>query len=88
MCYIHEEVLRLLTVLKKESMISHENCDCTCEFCAEGFCRCVFNDDMDFYWYMRHLLCTPGHLTSTTKRNLFQPRYVLVLKAVYRFGVF
>ena len=41
---------------QKVSMIAHENCDCTCQFCAEGFCRCVFNDEMDFYWYMRHLL--------------------------------
>ena len=37
-CYVHKAVLMLLTVLKKESMVTHENCTCTYEFCAEGFC--------------------------------------------------
>ena len=76
-CYVHEEMLRLLTVLKKESMVAHENCDCQCEFCADGFCNQVFTDDMDFYWFMRHMLCVPGKLHSQTSRNLFKPRYAL-----------
>ena len=46
--YTHEEVLRFLTVLKKESLVVHGNCNCTCQFCAEGFCQCVFHDDLDF----------------------------------------
>ena len=78
-CYIHEEVFRLLNVLQKESMLAHENCQCNCDFCAEGFCKCIFNDDMDFYWYMRHLLCVPTKLHSMTSRNVFKPRYMILV---------
>ena len=60
-------------------MLAHENCQCNCDFCAEGFCKCIFNDDMDFYWYMRHLLCVPTKLHSMTSRNLFKPRYMIVV---------
>ena len=70
-CYIHEEFNRLLQVLKKNSIVSHENCNCTCHFCASGNCHCVFTSDMDLYWFMRHCLCT-----FTTPQNLFPPRYL------------
>ena len=39
-------------------------------------CRCVFTFDMDSYWFMRHVLCTPSKLHSQTSRNLFPPRYI------------
>ena len=32
-CYIHEDFNKLLQVLKKDAVVSHENCDCTCSFC-------------------------------------------------------
>ena len=76
-CYIHEEFKRLLHVLKKDSMVAHENCTCTCGFCADGNCKVVFESDMDLYWCMRHLLCPPAKLYSQTSRNLFPPRYCL-----------
>ena len=41
-CYIHEAVLRLMTFLKKESMVAHEDCTCNCEFCADGCCNVFF----------------------------------------------
>ena len=74
-CYIHEEFNWLLRVLKNDSIVAHENCDCTSPFCASGNCRCVFTSDMDLYWFIRHLLCTPTRLHSQTSRNLFPPRY-------------
>ena len=52
--YIHEEFCRLLNVLKN-SMVADENCLCECEFCSQGFCKCVFKTDMDLYWFMRHV---------------------------------
>ena len=75
-CYIHEEFnsYRLLQVLKKDSVVSHKNCDCTCPFCIAGNRRCVFSSDMYLYWFMRHVLCTPSKLHSQTSRNLFPPR--------------
>ena len=73
-CYIHEEFNRLLQVLKKDSVVSHENCDCTCPFCIAGNCRCVLTSDLDLYWFMRHMMCTPSKLHSKTSRNLFPPR--------------
>ena len=72
-CYIHEEFNRLLQVLKKDSVVSHENCDCTCPFYVAGNCRCVFTSDMDLYWFTRHMMCTPSKLHSKTSRNLFPP---------------
>ena len=75
-CYIHEEFNRLLQVLKKDSVVSHENCDCTCPFCVAGNCRCVFTSDMDLYWFTRHMMCTPSKLHSKTSRNLFPPRCI------------
>ena len=75
-CYIHEEFNRLLQVLKKDSIVSHENCDCICPFCIAGNCRCVFTSDMDLYWFMRHMMCTPSKLHSKTSRNLFPPRCI------------
>ena len=65
----------MLQVLKKDSMVAHENCKCTCTFCALGGCKCVFETDMDMYWFMRHVLCAPDKLHSQTSRNLFPPRY-------------
>ena len=76
-CCIHEEFKRLLHVLKKDSMVAHESCTCTCGFCADGNCKVVFESDMDLYWCMRHLLCPPAKLYSQTSRNLFPPRYCL-----------
>ena len=78
-CYIHEEFNRMLQVLKKDSMVAHENCKCTCTFCALGGCKCVFETDMDMYWFMRHVLCAPDKLHSQTSRNLFPPRYNIPL---------
>ena len=73
---IHEEFNRLLQVLKKDSVVSHKNCDCTCPFCVAGNCRCVFTSDMDLYWFTRHMMCTPSKLHSKTSRNLFPPRCI------------
>ena len=75
-CYIHEQFNRLLQVLKKDSVVSHDNCDCTCPFCVAGNCRCVFTSDMDLYWFTRHMMCTPSKLHSKTSRNLFPPRCI------------
>ena len=75
--YIHEEFKRLLHVLKKDSMVAHESCTCTCGFCADGNCKVVFESDMDLYWCMRHLLCPPAKLYSQTSRNLFPPSFCL-----------
>jgi hypothetical protein len=76
-CYIHEEFFRLLQVLKKDSLIAHENCNCNCEFCRDGKCAEILSKEMDLYWFMHHLLCTPMKLHSGTSHNLFQPRYTV-----------
>ena len=73
-CYIHEEFNRLLHVLKKDSLVAHENCDCACAFCAGGSCNQVFDSDMDLYWCMRHMLCAPSQLQTHSTRNVFPPR--------------
>ena len=46
-CCIHEEFNWLLFVLKKDSIVAHENCDCICSFCAGGNYKQVFESDMD-----------------------------------------
>ena len=83
MCYIHEEFNRLLHVLRKDSLLAHENCDCDCAFCYDGNCKQVFDSEMDLYWCMRHMLCKPSKLHSKTARNLFLPRYVSIVCGLY-----
>ena len=58
---------------KKDSMVAHKNCSCTCGFCIDGQCKVVFESDLDLHWCMRHLLCSPSKLYSQTSRNLFPP---------------
>jgi hypothetical protein len=85
-CYIHEEFNRLLIVLKKDCLVTHENCDCDCAFCANGNCAEVIDGDMDLYWFMRHILCKPSKLHSTASRNFFPPRFqIMSLFAVITF---
>ena len=82
-CYIHEEFNCLLYVLRKDSLLAHENCDCDCAFCYDGNCKQVFDSEMDLYWCMRHMLCKPSKLHSKTAQNLFPPRYVSIVCGLY-----
>ena len=61
-------------------MLAYEDCQCACDFCVEDFCKCVFNGDIDFYWYMCYLQASFNAFEEFIKTKVsafiyFPPKY-------------